>query len=961
MIITHISYALLLSIHQFLNPTSTFSITPENPNHRILMKQTQIYQTINICSEAWLSTDLMLQFMILLQAWKANQISFESQSSIFPPWKMSHSHCHSSPSLSSNIPRKPLFLQLESYLHPSAQLSVQNHNMLYIIKLNPTLGYFSMHWFDMLSKWHQDKSQPRQSSQKIRLNLSTTYDQHTTGISSVYGQFKRKQLHASSMETELVWRWESYTTKMRRRIWLFLKIHSEGKNFQRGKEDSVQSKQFLVVSKIKNGEKDSMIISGNKSQKIIFSIYGTRDMGSCSKMREIKVKLWERCTHMKTEWKERRLPNNEFGDIVICFSCVICPLLVGEIAVYTQPMKARHSSNQMQPCILKFDFHAKELGLLSQLSSYSTRNNPSSSLNQILIYSNTSIYCLGPVLLSFFFLFPQSINILSLTNIKVISYTSSNLFLGLELVILKPDPRYLLQTSPFALCPAKSPLVCWVGFLPPLSHCSFLWQCNILHLEKDHRVQPNILWIPTSNVDSNIPPLIFEFPSSQSQARFEIVVIYGQTLPTEQAALASDSDNSARHEAFSQTPSNPQTNCKKVLYAALYLGGRASQWFEPNLDLLENQSPSCLINIKLFIHEGQRLGIDLPRPVPDSPVKSQLERCPLCFPFPKRVQTIELDNCYHEKIMSSKKAESTPSTSKNEDVSSYKKKFPSKPSIPSALPLAPRAKKSTKIALVLNKEGQINSKEHARRRDFVFIVVSLETCKESYKLFMLQECKITNDVPSSRFILFNSLNQPYRVLLDSEFFKRTQLLVFEEDKVDFSFFQFSQLQMGSNSLGFPWDGRHLPDSVIQLDNTFPPGNLQYPDSSPSSLSSSDHGFIAYCSNPTFFKERAEPSVKASKMMNILKTWKPLKRLFSPSTMIMLTFFPWFNLTSPPHWPYDHQITYSNILIGLEISASLIAFWLGSTLCLIRMTQRMTLFSLEAGIFQALRLHCGKCS
>ncbi|KNZ61495.1 uncharacterized protein VP01_13933g1, partial [Puccinia sorghi] len=34
----------------------------------------------------------------------------------------------------------------------------------------------------------------------------------------------------------------------------------------------------------------------------------------------------------------------------------------------------------------------------------------------------------------------------------------------------------------------------------------------------------------------------------------------------------------------------------KVLYAASYLGSRASQWFEPYLDLLKNQSPSCLIN-----------------------------------------------------------------------------------------------------------------------------------------------------------------------------------------------------------------------------------------------------------------------------------------------------------------------------------------------------------------------------
>ncbi|KNZ51167.1 uncharacterized protein VP01_4060g2 [Puccinia sorghi] len=43
-------------------------------------------------------------------------------------------------------------------------------------------------------------------------------------------------------------------------------------------------------------------------------------------------------------------------------------------------------------------------------------------------------------------------------------------------------------------------------------------------------------------------------------------------------------------------PDKFDDDCKKFLYAALYLGGRDSQWFEQYLDLLENQSPSCLIN-----------------------------------------------------------------------------------------------------------------------------------------------------------------------------------------------------------------------------------------------------------------------------------------------------------------------------------------------------------------------------
>ncbi|KNZ43885.1 putative signal peptide protein, partial [Puccinia sorghi] len=62
-------------------------------------------------------------------------------------------------------------------------------------------------------------------------------------------------------------------------------------------------------------------------------------------------------------------------------------------------------------------------------------------------------------------------------------------------------------------------------------------------------------------------------------------------------------------------------------------------------------------------------------------------------------QTIKLDNCYHKKICSKKKANSTPSNSKKKDASKYKKKFPSKPFTPSALNLAPRSRKPTKIAL----------------------------------------------------------------------------------------------------------------------------------------------------------------------------------------------------------------------------------------------------------------------
>ncbi|KNZ60629.1 hypothetical protein VP01_15276g1, partial [Puccinia sorghi] len=75
-------------------------------------------------------------------------------------------------------------------------------------------------------------------------------------------------------------------------------------------------------------------------------------------------------------------------------------------------------------------------------------------------------------------------------------------------------------------------------------------------------------------------------------------------------------------------------------------------------------------------------------------------------------RTIKLDNCYHDK---------------NEDASRHKsskrfplkhkssKRFPSKPSTPFASSSASQTKRSTKIASVLNKEGQLNGDERLRR------------------------------------------------------------------------------------------------------------------------------------------------------------------------------------------------------------------------------------------------------
>ncbi|KNZ47759.1 hypothetical protein VP01_616g2 [Puccinia sorghi] len=156
MIITHISYGhyfmtliffcyvmIALIIH---HSASTGSITPDNPNHRSLIK---------LLSAAWLSTNLTVQFMILLQwkswkkkpwfgAWKVSQISSESQFSLFPPWKMSHSKCSKATVLS--------FCLYKADLQPSVKGSVQNYIMLYIIKLIFPLGYSSKHHDCIIAK-----------------------------------------------------------------------------------------------------------------------------------------------------------------------------------------------------------------------------------------------------------------------------------------------------------------------------------------------------------------------------------------------------------------------------------------------------------------------------------------------------------------------------------------------------------------------------------------------------------------------------------------------------------------------------------------------------------------------------------------------------------------------------------------------------------------------------------------
>ncbi|KNZ45712.1 uncharacterized protein VP01_7877g1, partial [Puccinia sorghi] len=111
-------------------------------------------------------------------------------------------------------------------------------------------------------------------------------------------------------------------------------------------------------------------------------------------------------------------------------------------------------------------------------------------------------------------------------------------------------------------------------------------------------------------------------------------------------------------------------------------------------------------------------------------------------------QTIELNNCYHNKIRSNKK-----------------KKFPVKPFTPLALTSAPRSKKTTKMALCsTRKDNSIwRSEQGGKEKDFVCIVVG----NMSETLVSNGSPKATNYPLFREFILFDSSNQPYRALLES--------------------------------------------------------------------------------------------------------------------------------------------------------------------------------------------------
>ncbi|KNZ45744.1 uncharacterized protein VP01_7844g1, partial [Puccinia sorghi] len=238
------------------------------------------------------------------------------------------------------------------------------------------------------------------------------------------------------------------------------------------------------------------------------------------------------------------------------------------------------------------------------------------------------------------------------------------------------------------------------------------------------------------SVANGAHPLIFKVPLSQFLAQFNIVVIQWPWIKFPiPCKLLEGADPCQPSE-----PTHPLNRTTQQVQ-------RASQLFEPYLDLLENQSPSCLINNwdqfeqQLFTLFGD------PNEVRNTEyelnslsmkdngkastyiaqfrtLQSRVNWNNAAFAFhfrkglPSRItdqlaltgqqlktlqqlidRTIELDNCYHEK---------------NEDALRYKplKKFSSKPSTPFT---SSSASRPTEIALVLNKESQLNRDERARR------------------------------------------------------------------------------------------------------------------------------------------------------------------------------------------------------------------------------------------------------
>ncbi|KNZ62480.1 hypothetical protein VP01_1265g1 [Puccinia sorghi] len=219
--------ALLVSLHQFLNPSPL----------GLLTKPTQLSQTITICAIHDINPLVgggslkHPSTTTHTRAWKANQISSASQSYFFPPWKMSPASTLPQACLqifqglclvfaflfSSMTEGKALFLNLASCHHnvppyimvkgrltalritPRAYSVLVEGLICFQHDINISFNKFTK---ELLLNCRGYQLNLGPSSPKIRLK-DTIYNEHTTGISSVYvyDQVKKK---VSAMETSLL-------------------------------------------------------------------------------------------------------------------------------------------------------------------------------------------------------------------------------------------------------------------------------------------------------------------------------------------------------------------------------------------------------------------------------------------------------------------------------------------------------------------------------------------------------------------------------------------------------------------------------------------------------------------------------------------------------------------------------------------------------------------------------------
>ncbi|KNZ43960.1 hypothetical protein VP01_966g2 [Puccinia sorghi] len=221
-IINHISYiALLVNLHQFLNPSS---VNPENPNHTRLKNPTQLSQTIKVCAihDNTPLGKLKKKTLVWVSWWRVDLSNTHPQTHTLELGRPKKRPLRANPIFSSSedeplpLPLSPktffkyskanvLSFCLCVFLNEREETPLPTSGIL-ITSLSTMPKAFSILVEGLICFQHDIK--PRYqlnlgpSSPKSG-NLCTAYNQHTTIINSVYDQFKRKHFHESAMETAL--------------------------------------------------------------------------------------------------------------------------------------------------------------------------------------------------------------------------------------------------------------------------------------------------------------------------------------------------------------------------------------------------------------------------------------------------------------------------------------------------------------------------------------------------------------------------------------------------------------------------------------------------------------------------------------------------------------------------------------------------------------------------------------